>query len=545
MFCTQCGHKNEDGIRFCTNCGAPLSTCDSAKTADANDVQTDISGEDEPADEATEGREPEQETPEPSPEPEPKPETEPAPSLEPEAISVPFPTPEPEAIPTLARERSRGGRRIAAVAVAFVAIVAIVAVVIIGGLDKGVTTVAFTSNESVSVTRTARIVPTASDGTPLEHYIVRVVSATDEDSEAINPSEEYVSIEVTGTGGFTMGDIVPEQEGGTYVLEIDDGTKTQTTPPIAIDDENGVSNEVQIEQMDDTEDTEVGDSEASAAPTGTEDETDEESAVRGADTLFLEKIEELEDQYGEPSLEVTEYEHAVGIELYESMLYGVVYAELVDFGDGKERLVVMWNDPEEEDKNEDGDTANACKVEVWEYDEDVDQLVALLNDGDGLALYEENKYLEYYESNEGNTLLRIYAYETIDDSPFGISTETYYGLDESGEFGIYWTATIVPTYASDTGTTANTFYVNSEEVSKYEYDASRQEAFSDSTGYIANAVFEYGGLTSAEGTSDYSGLGEDTDEFGATWFYPAATAQTVTDTIALLEERIGTAANDS
>ena len=621
MFCTQCGHENDDSKRFCTNCGVPLRGSKGTKAADAGDGQASVSGENEPddvpTDEVTEERdlEVEQETPEPEAEvepesepeaesvpepepssasapdssPEPEAKTEPMPKTEPGAVTDPSPTPEPipepsprsiptpepapepepmpdpasEPASTPANKRSKGGLRIAAVAVVLMALAAVATFVITGGLGDDTTTVAFASDESVSVTRTARIVPTASNGTPLEHYVVRVVSATDEDGEEIDLDDDSFSVEVTGTDGFSMESIFPDLEDGTYILEIDDGTEVQTTPPIVIDEENGVSSEVQIEQTEDSGDSKSGT--LLATDSEDEDETDkedDEDTVRGADALFLEKIEELEDQYGEPSLEVTETTNASGYTYYESMLYGVVYAELVDFGDGEDRLVVMWNESadakddedneekdeaaeEDVDENEDADedATSTCRVEVWEYDEDADELVALLNDGDGLTPHGEYEELDYYESSVGNPLLCISTFETTDDSSFRTATETFYGLDESGAFGICGTYTTVTSLASDTVST--TYFVDSEEVSKEEYYALREEALSDSTGYFANTVFEYGGLTSADGTSDYSGLAEETDEFGVTWVYPAGTDQTVSDTIALLEERIGTVADDS
>ncbi len=50
MFCTQCGHKNPDGARFCANCGAPLETiaADDATTTlslAAQDIEAEVEEE--------------------------------------------------------------------------------------------------------------------------------------------------------------------------------------------------------------------------------------------------------------------------------------------------------------------------------------------------------------------------------------------------------------------------------------------------------------------------------------------------------------------
>lgn len=470
MFCMRCGHENKAGARFCTNCGAPLSG-DSDATAVV------------PPPSETEG-----------------------------------PNPSSEEVPAQTKAHPTGRRRliIGVAAIALIALAAVVAVAVLGGFGDDAVTVAFGSDESVSITRTARIVPTTSDGTPLEHYSVRVVRATDGNGEEIDLSDEPQSVKVSGTGGFTMESIVPNHETGTYLLEIDDGSEVLTTPPLVLDDENGCSGEVHIEPPT-----------SSGGTSGDDAGTDDADAVRGADALFLEKVEELQDEYGEPTLEVTGDADA-----YCASIRGLAYAELVDFGDGEERLVAMWNDSEE---GYDGPTSVlwqetpsslAGTVEVWEYDEDADELVTMLNDGDGVEFF--GMMFDYYENSGEDTALYIKSFE-VDTSSSSL-TETLYGVDSSGEFGMIWEGT------SSSSGSDTTFFVNGESVDDEEFVAAREKMFAADSGYSSiESVYVY--FVNPNRDEALNGYANSTRDD----LYPAATVQTVPDTTALLEKRLSAA----
>lgn len=192
MFCRQCGSEIPDGARFCVKCGAPAS-------ADG---------------EAT-------------------------PELERQMISEPNPAPV---------GAPRRFVRLGAVLAVIAAVVVVGAGVFLalGSLSDDTVTVAFASEDPVRVTSAARIVPLSSEGTPLEYYLVRIKSATDAQGDDIDLSE-FDELEVSGSGGFSMQDLIPDGAEGTYVLEIDDGETTHTTPPIVIDEVEGLTGGVEME----------------------------------------------------------------------------------------------------------------------------------------------------------------------------------------------------------------------------------------------------------------------------------------------------------
>lgn len=247
MFCTECGSEIPDGVRFCDKCGAPVQ---GAGTAEG--VEPTVAG--------------------------PTAETEPAGASVPGAPSDVPPASQPAA------PRRRRGLVVAIVVVVALVLAGVGAFVVLGGADDAVT-VAYGSDDPVAVTRTARIVPTSSEGTPLEHYVVRIKSVTVTDSEGVSLTDLPNYIEVSGSDGFTMQDFHSDIPEGTYVLEFDDGEETQVAPPIVIDEEEGTSEEVVIEPSADSQDD------------GQDDEEDEEETETETEEASVMSDEEAEALY--------------------------------------------------------------------------------------------------------------------------------------------------------------------------------------------------------------------------------------------------------
>ena len=174
-------------------------------------------------------------------------------------------------------------RRIKLVAV----LVAIVAVALIGvGVltvlsDSDTVTITYGSETPVTVTRSSRIIPLSSEREPLESYVVHITSATDSQGNDIDLSDEPEEFKVSGVGGFTMQDLLPDVVDGTYVLEVDDGEQTHTTPPIVVDEDRGITGDVLIEPSE-----------------GTQGEIqDDEAAGNGASNTEEELYREILDQF--------------------------------------------------------------------------------------------------------------------------------------------------------------------------------------------------------------------------------------------------------
>ncbi len=135
------------------------------------------------------------------------------------------------------------------------ALAGVVAFVTLGGAGAvGAITSIFGSDDPVTVTRAARIIPVSSEGTPLERYVVRIRSAVDEQGDDIDLGDLSEELKVSDSDGFAMRDLDSGLPEGTYVLEIDDGEETLVTPPVVVDEELGTSKEVAIELAADSQD---------------------------------------------------------------------------------------------------------------------------------------------------------------------------------------------------------------------------------------------------------------------------------------------------
>lgn len=482
MYCTRCGSEYKEGSKFCPSCGAPIANVPSPTAGSAPAAGPGFASTPAPA--AAPGYAP---TPTPAP------------------VHAPAPAPVPP------KKRHTG--RIVAIALAAIAVVIaiVVAVFLLGGTSgaKDITA-AYGSTEAIAVSRTARIVPRAADGTPIEHYVVRLVRATDDEGSRIEV-DDIPAIDVTGVEGFAMRDILPsDAPDGTYypVIEPDGGDK-RTLPPVTVDDEN-------------PDDTVYIEPDSMASP---------DKAAQ----LFLAKIQELQDAYGEARVKTVDG----GFGSWTAYICGLAYAELVDFGDGAQRLVVAYIDDAGARVMMNGIGYGAYTVEIWEYDEESGELMQLFRgisngsaNGAGSGVV-GTSYIEYARNPEtGNLVLCTRGYT---DS-FGGETLDFYGVTEDG-FGVV-DAIVVDVVENDNGPTGEIHYfAGGEQVDEDAYRAALADWRSCDAVLLANlSDSEEGAL---EGLSRYYS-NDAVDEDDVTCVEDAV--DIVRNTIDLLEARVNAAA---
>lgn len=225
-------------------------------------------------------------------------------------------------------------------------------------------TVSFGSREQVAVSRVTRIVPRDASGAPLAHYVVRLREGTAPDGSAIDVSG-LPHLDVTGTDeGFSMADF-GELATGTYEVTVTaDDQAPQFIPPVSVVDEapDAGSEDAPPEKV----------IVAPAAGAATDGGEATASARRGRYAAYLSVVRDIEAKSAKPTL-VSTPESASYRQFWA---YGLSYADLVDFGDGKERLVVAYSaDPAVAERYP--GSADSYNVEVWGYDEASDAATML------------------------------------------------------------------------------------------------------------------------------------------------------------------------
>lgn len=345
-----------------------------------------------------------------------------------------------------------------------------------GGANDTVVTAYYGSSGVTSAARSALIVPKAEDGDPLTHYYVRPKRIVGKDGKNVDVSAAP-EFEVSGAGGFSIDQMLPGYPDGRYYFEIVDENGTRELSPIDYG-EGGTSESIEIASDDGGDssqaqdsssasgqneepvkddsgrepekgtptsneadsgasDKNAGDNEASendgagsgAAGSGNDSETDDDTGQPGdidldtvahdADVLFLDKLEELLERYGEPETSVYEKDNYVGY------AKGVCMARFVDFGDGIDRLVVVFADKEQADASfgrSVDKVMGSYSLEVWEYDSKSDSL-KLAYSGIASAVGGGVPYVDIYGSDDGVALLRVGKMEN------GGYTKSFLGLD--------------------------------------------------------------------------------------------------------------------
>lgn len=323
----------------------------------------------------------------------------------------------------------RGRGKVVAAVVGGVAVVAVAAVLVLGGglgaitgagpSGGGEAQVTYASNEEVPVASGTAIVPLDDRDEPFASYTVRVKQADDADGRAIDIAD-MPNLDVQGTEGFTLGDL-GALDAGTYRLVIEDGASgaSYDLPPLVLGGASqggGEASRVTVRPPQDTSDP-------------------DELVAQGKYACFRDKLQGLVDTYGDASITVMKLDE----QRFLAWAAGVAYAELVDFGDGAERLVVAYcterdfasaEDVQARDDGEYGPRASDYTVEVWEYDEAADEL-SMMCRTTAAAGASDAPVVEYVENPDtGSTCLYVGGSDVN-----GSAGRSCFGLDDGGAFG--------------------------------------------------------------------------------------------------------------
>lgn len=323
----------------------------------------------------------------------------------------------------------RGHGKVVAAVVGGVAVVAVAAVLVLGGglgaitgagpSGGGEARVTYASNEEVPVASGTAIVPLDDRDEPFASYTVRVKQADDADGRAIDIAD-MPNLDVQGTEGFTLGDL-GALDAGTYRLVIEDGASgaSYDLPPLVLGGASQGGGEVSRVTVRPPQDTSDPD----------------ELVAQGKYARFRDKLQGLVDTYGDASITVMKLDE----QRFLAWAAGVAYAELVDFGDGAERLVVAYcterefssaEDVQARDDGEYGPRASDYTVEVWEYDEASDEL-SMMCRTTAAAGASDAPVVEYVENPDtGSTCLYVGGSDVN-----GSAGRSCFGLDDGGAFG--------------------------------------------------------------------------------------------------------------
>ncbi len=373
MYCTSCGNAINDGDRFCTNCGASVFDDGIANdpTAVFSDASNALSGDMYSASSEISSGVSHEAQPD-------------IHSWVDEASFVPVSQggagssfTDVHGMGVTSGKSNRRRNIVIAIVIAAAVVVAIVlaAMFIFQESDEQVTEAYFGSSERIKVARSTVIIPRDSSGTSVSNYTVSVESANDESGNSIDVSG-YPRLIIENTEGFTISDIIGDDgdEGVYNIVVTDENGNEQELPPIEVDD----STESDIVYV----------------------EPDPQLVSYAA--LFLDKINEIIDEHGGP--EIVTYSGYANISY--SYLVGLGYADLIDFGDGEQRLVVVYADRYTM-LSYDSDPAaygvvNDYILEIWEVDDSGDSLSLAWS---GLAATTNGGYptvTMYTDSDSGN-----------------------------------------------------------------------------------------------------------------------------------------------
>lgn len=250
------------------------------------------------------------------------------------------------------------------------------------------------SLSSVEVASSTHVLPQDLEGSSTS-YQVRIKQADTLSSDFI-VVDDLPILSVTESDGFSLADFGSLEEGTCYLSVKREAGAVFDPPPLLLTGDS--SAEVLLREVEIVRPSNMA--------------LESVKARRGKYGAFLDILTDLSSTYGEPSLTVMKLNDSQCL----AWVAEVSYAELVDFGDGAERLVVMYClddkfaksdilEVGEDDSAQDfGSEAADYRVEVYEYDSIADEAVMVCQatpekTGDGRAV------LRYVKDSDGHMLI--------------------------------------------------------------------------------------------------------------------------------------------
>lgn len=512
MFCESCGHPLNPSDKFCTRCGAPVSRPDSVTTGmQRNDGQETIVAEGESLTNSV-------------------PESSPSDDYE-ETDATPAGTPDngdgtdtrPERIGTVgddlngtndsdnADDRNNDDDNqisacrlrlavgiVAAVVVVILVVVAVVMVVprLLGGTggadsveDRNV--VYYGSSKATKVRPSTTIVLYGDDGKPLDKYDVTVMNESGEVTTTHVTDGEFTPTEVGAEPGDTYSVIARDPDGTVLDVPDLDVVEQQKNP----DDGDNKNDEIHDELVVKPETDDGNNPNGSDNPGKNDDQTSD--SRRTAYALFYDKIQELQDQYGEGQT-------VDGPRADEQWAEGLSFVRLLDFNeDGIEELVVAhcpqgltidYNTPGYMDT-----FMGEFNVEVYQFNSDtstLDQVYAGPTCFTNGGLIFVNIRADH---NGGYAISGVDNKPISDDADTAVFTENQYVL-ASAEDGTLKSVTLsTETIGMYTQNAEQRYYIDGKAVDEQQFNEQQDKlGLTDPTAYELHSTLYNPGFTEDE-----------------------------------------------
>ena len=505
MFCESCGHPLNPSDKFCTKCGTPAPksvpfptslTINEQETtttgnADAPVAPTSFSGEDEDTTIATANEVQSNEDAASS-----DTETNTTYSTDVENSGIDIDNGDGTDVRRSYRRLVFG--IVAAVVVVILVVVAAVMVVprLFGGTggtdsvsDRNV--VYYGSSKATKVRPSTTIVLYGDDGEPLDKYDVTVMDESGEVTTTHVTDGEFTPAEVGAEPGDTYSVIARDPDGTVLDVPDLDIVEQQKNP----DDGDNKNDEIHDELVVKPETDEDNDSNDSAGPNKNDVQTS--NARRTAYALFYDKIQELQDQYGEGQT-------VDGPRADEQWAEGLSFVRLLDFNeDGIEELVVAhcpqgltidYNTPGYMDT-----FMGEFNVEVYQFNSDtstLDQVYAGPTCFTNGGLIFVNIRADH---NGGYAISGVDNKPISDDADTAVFTENQYVL-ASAEDGTLKSVTLsTETIGMYTQNAEQRYYIDGKAVDEQQFNEQQDKlGLTDPTAYELHSTLYNPGFTEDE-----------------------------------------------